>query len=159
MARNRVIGKDGRMPWHIPEELQWFKKHTLANPVLMGRKTFESLPAPLPGRQNIVISRSTDYAVPSGVWLFTSPQAAEEAVNAAFDSEQHKLFIIGGAELFRHYLPRADYLYLSVIDAVYEGDTSFPEWNPATWRVIHNETGASQSGTNIRYQIWQRAAR
>jgi len=148
MDRNRVIGKAGKMPWNLPEDLQWFRSHTLGHPVLMGRKTFESLPSPLPGRQNIVLSHDPDFAVPQGVWRFDSAQAAELIVNASFDHQHQILFVIGGAELFRFYMPRADYLYLSEIDAEYEGDTYFPEFDPQSWRIIHDERMISQSGMN-----------
>ncbi len=121
MAQNRTIGKDNRLPWHIPEDLQLFKKMTMGWPMIMGRRTFEAFAAPLPGRRHIVLSRHLDY----------QPEGAERA--ASLDEALHlcrgadKVFIIGGGEVFRQAISRADILILTVLQREVEGDTYFPE--------------------------------
>lgn len=135
-ADNGIIGCDGRMPWHISEDLKRFKQITSGHPVVMGRKTFESLGCrPLPNRLNIVVSRNTALSVPEGVATATS---LEEALAPYRDSAE-ELFIIGGGEIYRQALPLADKLYLTHIHATPEGDTRFPAIDPAQWRIVWNE--------------------
>ena len=122
MAKNRVIGKDNDMPWHLPADLAHFKKVTLGKPIIMGRKTYESIGRPLPGRQNVVISRNADYKV-EGCDTVTSIEAAIELV------KQHdEVMIIGGGFLYSQVLPLANKLYLTFIDLDVDGDTQFPEF-------------------------------
>ena len=121
MARNHVIGKDNQMPWHVPADLQHFKKITMGKPVIMGRKTFESIGRPLPGRQNIIISRDTAYLA-DGVDVVSSPA---EALSLVGDAKE--VMIIGGGQIYQHFLPMATDLYLTLIDAESEGDAWFPE--------------------------------
>jgi len=156
MDRKRVIGKDGKMPWHLPEDLTWFKRHTLHNPVLMGRRTYESLPGPLPQRLNIVLSRKASYQVAPDVRLCSNLTDAMHLAGQSYDPAVNKLFVIGGANLFAQLLPRAGYLYLSMIDAEYEGDTWFPDYDPADWSSLHHEWTVSASGTRIDFQILAR---
>ncbi len=122
MASNRVIGKDGDLPWRLPEDLKWFKKLTLGHPILMGRKTMESLPFPLPKRRNIVISRSLD-TVPEGFEVVPGCDAALDL----FD-EEDTVFVIGGAQIFKEMLPLCDEFYLSYVFHPYEGDVYLPEF-------------------------------
>ncbi|MDR2894226.1 MAG: dihydrofolate reductase [Alistipes sp.] len=129
-AKDGVIGLGGKMPWHIAEDLQYFKRVTLGHTVVMGRKTFESLGRPLPGRTNVVITRNESFA-PAGVEVAHS---LEEAAHNHPDA-----FIIGGADIYRQALPLAGELYITHIDADYEGDTRFPEWNPAEWIPVSSE--------------------
>lgn len=128
MANNRVIGKDNKMPWHLPEDLKHFKAMTLGKPVVMGRKTFESIGRPLPGRHNIVISRQADLVI-EGVTCVTSFDAAKQAAG-----ECEELVIMGGGQLYRELLPQADILYLTQINLDVEGDTYFPEWDARDWQ-------------------------
>lgn len=121
MAENRVIGKDGVMPWHIPDDLARFKSITMGHPVIMGRKTFESLGRPLPGRQNIVLTRREGYA-PEGV---TVARTLEEALELA--GVAREVFICGGGEVYREALPLAGRILLTVIHGAYGGDAVFPE--------------------------------
>lgn len=139
MANNRVIGKDNQMPWHLPEDLKHFKALTLGKPVVMGRKTFESIGRPLPGRHNIVISRQADLII-EGVTCVTSFDAAKLA---AGDCEE--LVIIGGGQLYAMLLPMADILYLTHINLTLEGDTWFPAWDENDWKIQ-----AEQSATNVK---------
>ncbi|MBU3759881.1 MAG: dihydrofolate reductase [Candidatus Omnitrophica bacterium] len=120
MGRNRAIGKDNKLPWHFPEDLRYFKKLTLGSTVIMGRKTFESIGRPLPNRENFVLSRSQP-GTPGGVRFF---QTLEDALR---EVRTPQAFIIGGAELYRQTIEKADGIYMSRIDDVYEGDAFYPE--------------------------------
>ncbi|MBY5993025.1 type 3 dihydrofolate reductase [Ferrimonas balearica] len=133
MAQDRVIGMDNRMPWHLPADLKHFKAVTLGKPVVMGRRTFESIGRPLPGRHNIVISRQSDYA-PEGVSVVADIEAA---LAAAGDVEE--LMIIGGGQLYQALLPRADRLYLTEVALEVAGDTHFPEYAHLGWREVARE--------------------
>ncbi|GAB6263774.1 type 3 dihydrofolate reductase [Photobacterium sp. 53610] len=132
MAKNRVIGKDNAMPWHLPADFAWFKKVTMGKPVVMGRKTFESIGRPLPGRHNIVISRSPEFAA-AGVTVVSSLDAAK---TAAGDTDE--LMIIGGGSVYAECLPMADRLYLTFIDLSVAGDTCFPDWG-SDWQQSYSE--------------------
>jgi dihydrofolate reductase len=129
MGRNRAIGLDGRMPWHLPGELQHFKSVTMGKPIVMGRKTWESIGRPLPGRQNIVISRNQDYLA-EGAECCTSLQGALEIALG------EEVMVIGGGELYRQALPLADRMILTLVDCAPEADTFFPPWEAADWQEI-----------------------
>ncbi len=133
MAKNRVIGRDNDMPWHLPADLQHFKKTTLDKPIIMGRKTYESIGRPLPKRHNIIISRNADYSV-EGCDVVGS---FEEAIKIAGDVDE--LFIIGGGFLYEQTIDKADRLYLTFIDLDVEGDTLFPEYEHLALRKIASE--------------------
>ncbi|MTD41060.1 type 3 dihydrofolate reductase [Erwinia sp. CPCC 100877] len=132
LAADRVIGMENAMPWNLPADLAWFKRHTLDKPVVMGRRTWESIGRPLPGRQNIVISRSPGDD-PRVTWVRTP----EEAISAC--GEAPEIMIIGGGKIYQHFLPLAQRLYLTHIDAEVEGDTHFPEYEPDEWRSVFSE--------------------
>lgn len=135
VAENRVIGKDGELPWHIPEDMEHFRELTTGNPVIMGRKTFESLPdsvKPLPDRTNIVLTRS-------GV---EADVKEAESIDAAYRiAEKHGdcAFIIGGASVYRQVLGDADRMEITRIHEEYDGDTKFPEWEPENWEEVGRE--------------------
>lgn len=131
MARNRVIGKDGALAWDLPDELAYFRKTTAGKPVIMGRRTFQSHNRPMPGRLNIVLSRSGFAA--TGVRVAPDLDAA---LDAAAEDPADECFVIGGAEPYRQALARADRLYATFIDAELEGDTFFPPFDFAGWRVV-----------------------
>ncbi len=131
MARNRVIGNQGDMPWRLPADLAHFKQVTLGHPVIMGRKTFESIGKPLPGRRNIVISRSRPR-LPERVELADS---LDTALSRCVDAQ--RVMIIGGGEIYRQALPLANRLELTLVDAEPDGDTVFPDYNLAQWTVEH----------------------
>ena len=147
MARKRVIGRENAMPWHLPEDLKHFKRLTLGHPVVMGRKTYESIGRPLPGRENIVITRSASLALP-GVRVVTS-------LNEALELTQGKpAFVIGGAEIYRLALPLADCLHLTEIDIDVDGDTFFPEFDRSEWEQAAREespAGAEPSYAFVTY--------
>lgn len=134
MTKNNVLGKDNKMPWHLPAELQYFKKITLGKPVIMGRKTFESIGRPLPGRENIVITRQVDF-VPAGVTIKHDLQSAMTYVK-----DIDEVMIIGGANIYQQAINFADKMYLTVIDFECEGDVFFPTWDESHWKIISQET-------------------
>lgn len=129
---NNVIGKDNQMPWHLPADLAWFRQNTTGKPVIMGRKTFESIGRPLPKRINIVLSRKP-FEHEGVIWK----DSLESAVDLVKDSEE--ILLLGGGELFKQYLPQADKLYFTQIQAEIDGDTFFPELNWDEWNIEHEE--------------------
>ncbi len=133
VARNGVIGGGNSLLWHISEDLKRFKSITTGHPVIMGRRTFESIGRPLPGRRNIVVSRQPGYA-PEGV---TRVGSLEEAF-ALFPPEE-EVFVTGGGQIYRQAMPLADRLYLTEVEHDYEGDTVFPEWDRGEWTETARE--------------------
>lgn len=136
MSRNRAIGKNNQLLWNIPEEFRYFKTTTMGKPVIMGRKTYESLGRPLPGRANIVISRNPDSIEGDVFAVDTLEKALARATAIAEKDGIDEVFIIGGAEIYKAGMPVTDRLYLTVIDRDYDGDTFFPEFDPADWTEI-----------------------
>ena len=151
VARNGVIGASGRLPWHLPEDLKHFRKITLGHPVIMGRRTWESLGKPLPGRENIVVSRRAGFA-PPGASVATSLAGA-----IALCAGEPVAFVIGGAELYGAALPLADGLVLTEIDRDYAGDTVFPAWDRSAWRATQREAHAAADGTRFEFVLYERA--
>jgi dihydrofolate reductase len=137
MTQSRVIGVQNRLPWHIPEDLKRFKKLTHGHPVIMGRKTFESIGRPLPGRTNIVVTRSKEYRSQGIVVAHSLAEAISFGENSPGANE---IFVIGGAELFRESLPEAQRIYLTEIQWPYEGDTFFPLFSRDDFVEVSKET-------------------
>jgi len=133
LDRNGLIGRDNDLPWRLPADLQHFKRMTMGKPILMGRLTWESLGRPLPGRHNIVLTRDPDYRA-DGATVVASIDAA---LATAGDTDE--AMVIGGAAFYRAMLPRAERLYLTRIDAEFEGDAWFPEIDPDMWREVAHE--------------------
>ena len=133
MARNRVIGQGNAIPWHIPEDQQRFKALTMGHILIMGRKTFESIGRPLPGRKTIIISRNPEYRA--------ADCSVAQSLNAAIAlcSETETVFIAGGGEIYMEALPRAEAIYLTVLDREAEGDILFPEFDPNQFHTISTE--------------------
>lgn len=148
MARNRVIGRDGKMPWHIPEELRLFKKTTIGHPMIMGRKTFESFPQPLPGRRHIVLSRNRDYEPAGGEYA--------ESMDAALDMcrSVEKVFLIGGAQIFEQGFSLATSILLTLIDRDIEGDVTFPHFSDDDFVEVRRQhyPDSSEPFTVIEYR-------
>lgn len=136
MGENRVIGVENRLPWHIPEDLKRFKKITLGHPIVMGRKTYESIGKPLPGRTNLVVSRNKEFRA-EGVATFSSLEEALSWAERAPGSEE--VFVIGGAEIFRLCLEKADRIYLTVVKWPFDGDTYLPAFDESAFDVISTE--------------------
>ncbi|WP_421255384.1 type 3 dihydrofolate reductase [Aeromonas sp. 600282] len=154
MAHDRVIGKDNQMPWHLPADLAHFKRVTLGKPVLMGRKTFESIGRPLPGRRNLVISRNPDYQA-EGIEVVGSVEAALALLAG---SSVEELMVIGGGHLYAEMLPSADCLYLTRIDLAVEGDTRFPAFDDGQWQRVDCESHPADDKNPHPYsfETWQR---
>ena len=134
VARNGVIGREGGLPWHISTDLKRFKEITMGKPVVMGRKTWESLPRkPLPGRRNIVFTRQLDYRA-DGAEIVAS---AEQAI--ALCAGELEIAVIGGGEIYRMFWPKVDRLYLTEVDLAVDGDTHFPVVDAAQWREVSRE--------------------
>jgi len=155
MARNRVIGADGRIPWHLPNELQLFKRVTMGHHIIMGRKTFDSIGRLLPGRTTVIVTRQKDYAAPGA----KVAHSLDEAV--ALCTGDDEIFVIGGGELYRAALPLADRVYLTVVDAEPAGDTRMPELEAAQWRLVSTEQfGRDERHVHdYRFEVHDRVAR
>jgi len=131
VAENGIIGRDGKLPWRIPEDMKWFKEKTLGKPCIMGRKTWESFPKrPLPARTNIVVTRERDYKAEGGVVAHSLDDALEVARREA----SGEIMILGGAEIYRAALPEADRIYLTSVHGEFDGDTVFPAIDRTDWR-------------------------
>ena len=148
-ARTRAIGKDGKLLWHIPEDLRRFKALTEGHPVVMGRKTWESLPGkfrPLPARTNIVVTRQADYMAP-GATVVDSLESALAAAASAPGADE--IFVIGGGELYAAALPLASRLYLTLVDSDAEGDTLFPTYENAFTKILSR---AAHENDGLKYE-------
>lgn len=150
---NNVIGRDGQLPWRIPEDLRRFRQSTMGRPILMGRRTFESIGRPLPGRRNIVISRQAGLELP-GCEVVSSPEAALEATRGSGE-----LMVIGGSTIYRYFLPLADRIFMTRVHAELAGDTHFPPLNDEEWRTVSSEPGRSaESGLAFTFETLERTA-
>lgn len=149
VAANGIIGKGGGLPWHLPEDLKHFKRLTLGHPVIMGRRTWESLGKPLPGRENIVISSRPGYEAP-GAAVANSLEAA-----LALCAAEPVTFVIGGQQLFAEALPIAAGLALTEIQREFPGDTWFPEYDRSKWRETQREAHAAADGTRFDFVLYE----
>lgn len=134
--RNRLIGREGGLPWQLPDDMRWFRDQTMGKPVIMGRKTYESLPVrfrPLPGRHNIVLTRDPAYEAPGATVVHT----LDEALAAAGQAEE--VIIAGGANIFRAFAPLVGRLYLTLVDAALQGDVHLPPLDGAEWREVYRQ--------------------
>ncbi len=154
VARNGVIGQDNRLPWHLPEDLRHFKALTTGHVVVMGRKTWESLPArfrPLPERINVVVSRNRDYRAPDAIVAGSLEEALKVGAGGT-------AFVIGGAELYAHALPLAQRLELTEIAADFPGDATFPAFDRCQWRETARQAGRSAAGLDYAFVSYERVA-
>jgi dihydrofolate reductase len=167
VAKGGVIGKNGGMPWHLPADLAWFKRVTLGHPVIMGRKTFDSIIAslgkPLPGRRNIVVTRARSWRYPVDGKENTDGVGAHvevaSSVEAALDlAREENAFVIGGATLYAAALPLATRLYLTEIDASIEGDTFFPPLEASAWELVSSQHHApdAKNAHGLTFKILNR---
>ena len=139
MSTNGVIGKDNGLPWRLPKDMKHFMNSTMGKPVIMGRKTFESMKSPLPGRTNIVLTRDQNWSR-DGVFVASDLSKAFELGRIAAEQDNlSEFFVIGGSSLYEEAMPHATRLYVTQIEAVIEGDVSFPDINWAGWSSIRNE--------------------
>ena len=146
MGKNRAIGLDGRMPWHLPAELQHFKRATMGKAIVMGRKTWESIGRPLPGRQNIVISRNPEFTAEGA-------DVCDSLDNAIDISETDEIMIIGGGQLYAAAMPLATGMILTLIDIEPEADTWFPEWDEGQWQETSEENYPVDDNNKLAYRI------
>jgi len=157
VAHDRVIGANNGLPWHLPEDLRHFRALTWGHPVLMGRKTWESLPQkfrPLPGRRNFVLSRQPDYAAPGAEVVASIPHALEkigEEMSGTWD-----VFVMGGAQLYQAALPLAQRLFLTEIDLTVAGDAWFPAFSKDEWREIGREARVSETDLAFAFVTYER---
>ncbi len=152
-AKGRVIGKDNQMPWHLPADLKYFKQTTLKKPVIMGRKTYESIGFALPGRRNIVISRDTNY-IAENIETVTNVDAALALVEGV-----EEIMVIGGGSIYEHCLEKADKLYITEIDLDVAGDTLFPDYNANNeWDCISEDphTKDDKNPVDYNFKVYQK---
>ena len=149
VARNGVIGRDGRLPWHLPGDLAHFKRTTLGHCLVMGRRTWESLPGALPGRRSVVVSRNAAYRADGAVVVGDLDAALAEAARLACE----RVLVAGGAELYAQALPRAERLWLTRVDADVEGDVRFPAWDPTGWQLVASRSHAADERNALPFTI------
>lgn len=156
-AQNGTIGRNNQLPWHLPQDLKYFKSVTLGKPVIMGRKTYESIGRPLPGRTNIVITRQPDWQPGAGVVVVASLEQAIEAAEAVTAGvPDAEAMIIGGAEIYRLALTRAARVYLTQIEADIDGDATFPPLPATLWELTSAEAGDPAAELPHRFCVYER---
>ena len=134
MGKNRVIGNKGKLPWHMPADLKYYQEKTQGKPIIMGRKTFDSMGnKPLPNRVNIIMTHERDYKAEGAIVVHSADEALKAAGNAP------EVMVIGGSYIFKEFLPRANRIYLTIIDGDFKGDTFFPEYDVTEWKEISYE--------------------
>ncbi|MBL4953841.1 dihydrofolate reductase [Neobacillus sp. OS1-32] len=148
MDENRLIGRNNQLPWHLPEDLKFFKRMTLGHPVAMGRKTHESIGRTLPGRENLIITRQFGYQS-EGCKIFYS---IDDFIHYCREQNE-EIFVIGGAEIFRETLKYAERLYITLIHHQFEGDTYFPAFNLADWKLVSSEKGLKDEKNPYDYEF------
>jgi len=146
MARNRAIGLDGGMPWHLPAELLHFKQTTMGKPIVMGRKTWESIGRALPGRQNIVVTRKRNFQAEGCLVVGSIEEALEKAGGV-------EVMVIGGGQLYKQALPLASRMILTLVDCEPPADTWFPEWNRDDWREMSRRSQALDENNDLAYEV------
>jgi dihydrofolate reductase len=147
MAANRVIGANNKIPWRLPRDQQRFKAITTGKPIVMGRKTHESIGRPLPGRHNIVVSRNQDFQA-EGCTVVHTPEAALQAAGGV-----EEVVVIGGAYLYEYFLPMSGRLYLTILEESFTGEVFFPEFDESEWRTILSETHKPDEKNAHRYRF------
>ncbi len=160
-ARNGVIGRNNQLPWRLPQDLQYFKATTMGKPVIMGRKTYESIGKPLPGRLNIVITRQTTWVGAEGVIVVGGVNEAIDIAQKALAelvNPPEEAMVIGGAEIYRETLPRADRIYLTKIESDVDGDASFPSLEQKDWQLVSTTEGDTQAPLRHSFLIYERIA-
>jgi dihydrofolate reductase len=152
MDKNRLIGKNNDLPWHLPADLKYFKEVTSGHTVIMGRKTFESIGKPLPNRTNVILTTRADFQ-PEGCLVFHSVEQALSAID-----KEEEAFVIGGAEIYKQFIPLADKIYITVIDHPFEGDAYFPDLDESEWRMVKAEQGIKDEKNPYDYffTVWER---
>jgi dihydrofolate reductase len=152
MDKNRLIGNDNALPWQLPADMQWFRKQTMDKPILMGRKTFDSIGKPLPGRTNIILTRQQGLTIEGCTVVHSLAEAMAAVPNAG------EIMVIGGSEIYALLLPEADRLYCTLIDAEFEGDAWFPEFDMSGWtlQLMEPHEADEKNGYPYRFVIYER---
>jgi dihydrofolate reductase len=151
VAANGVIGDQGRLPWHLPEDLKRFRQLTMGHTIVMGRKTWESIGRLLPGRRTVIVTRQPDYRVEGA----TVVHGLDDALATARGEEE--VFVIGGNEIFAAAFPRADRLQVTEIDADFPGDTTFPDYDRGEWREVSRESHRTADGLAFHFVVYERS--
>jgi len=149
MSLNRVIGDDNQLPWHLPADLKHFKTITSGYPILMGRKTFESIGRPLPNRTNIIITRNPAYKAEGCIIVST----IDDAITHAKTTNSNEIFIIGGAEVYKQLLPRIERIYLTIVHETFEGDAFFPELKETEWKEVSHVRHEADESNDYDYSF------
>ena len=147
MDNNRLIGRENALPWKLPADMAWFKKSTMGKPILMGRKTYESIGRPLPGRTNIILSRQSDLQIEG----CTVVHSLDEAVTKVADVDE--IMVMGGAEIYALLLEQANRLYITEIDSEFEGDAWFPDFDRSQWQEINRESHEPDEKNTYAYSF------
>ncbi len=151
MAKNRVIGRNNQLPWHLPADLKHFKLLTMGQTIVMGRKTYESIGRPLPGRENIIITRQTGYKVPGAIVVNSLQDAILKCEESSTINSEN--FIIGGEKLYWQTLDICQRIYITEIQSDFEGDVFFPEFDRSDWKEIQRDKHTSENDTHIEYHF------
>lgn len=151
MARNRVIGRNNQLPWHLPADLKHFKFLTMGKPIVMGRKTYESIGRPLPGRTNIIITHQTNYQAPGAIVVNSVAEALQVCKDA--NTINNESFMIGGEKLFQQTLEICQRMYITEIQKDFEGDTFFPEFDPDDWKETQRDKHIAENDDNLEYHF------
>ena len=156
VSRNGVIGLNNQLPWHLPEDLKYFKSVTMGKPIVMGRKTYDSIGRPLPGRTNIVITRDASWSAPGVEVAQTLEAALELGATACKAAGAEEIMVIGGEQIYRMTLDSAERLYLTQVDAEVEGDAFFPEIDPKIWKQVSVQVPEKTDTHPYRFLILDR---
>lgn len=153
-ASNNAIGKDNKMPWHLPNDMRHFKNITWGMPVIMGRKTFESLGKPLAGRKNIVVTQQPSWKAEGAIAV----KNLDDAMFVAKQTDAKEIMVIGGGEIYKQFFPKADRIYLTRVETEPEADTFFPAIDPAQWRLVNKKDYEADEKNSYKYsfQQWDR---
>ncbi|HXR82675.1 MAG TPA: dihydrofolate reductase [Hanamia sp.] len=153
-SENNIIGREGNLPWRLPNDFKYFKNKTWSMPVIMGRNTFESLKKDLPGRINIVVTKRTDWH-PRNVFIVHN---ISEAVEKAKECDANEIFIIGGGEIFKQTINNVDRIYLTRVHTNVQGDTFYPELDSSKWKLVKEEQHTADERNNYPYtfEVWER---
>ncbi len=153
-SENNVIGKDNKLPWCLPADMRYFKNTTWGMPVIMGRKSFDSLGKPLKGRTNFVVTRNKEWKA-EGTQVVSS---IDQAITLAAQTDAKEIFIIGGAEIFKAALPIADRIYLTLVHGTFDGDAFFPDMEQGEWKLISNRDCEADEKNHyaLSFQVWER---
>ena len=151
MAKNRVIGRNNALPWQLPPDLKRFKELTMGHHIVMGRKTYESIGRPLPGRTSVIITRQPDYQVPGAIVVASIDQALK--VCSEGKEIDQEIFVIGGAQIYRQSLGLCQRIYITEIQQEFDGDTLFPELNQPEWRETSREKHRLNDGDGLEYHF------